>query len=337
MKFTFLAADKEREHRLAEAFIEGLGQQGDEGEIVFKSKDVDWDASDAFGMVGVKSLKLFQQARSAGKQVVYFDKGYFRHRGPNRTWEYWRVAVNDHHPTDYVARAKHGPARWERLSRRRVEGFKSWRDPQSPGPVIYAGSSEKYHAFAGLPEPTEYAAQIVKDIKRRSNRLVVYRPKPTWMDAEPVRGASFSGREDNLGDLLRGAWCLVTNGSNAGFDAVLAGVPCIVLGNGIARPISSTSLDDIEKPYEATESERLQWLSNISWCMFTEEEMCQGLAWAAIRPQFDGGILDDSLIKNVACGRMKPTKALLKRYGEWRKEKKKVAKKSKGKNGAIRI
>lgn len=331
MKVVFLCADKERESDLADALLEGVIGAGDEGEKVYKSKGIDFSSGDAFGMVGVKSLKLFRQALDAGKQVIYFDKGYFRHRGRGRTWEYWRVAINDHHPTDYVSRARHGEARWEKISRRRCVSLPPWRGADHSGCVIYAGSSDKYHNFVGLPPPTEYATDIVAQIKKLTNRQVIYRPKPTWLDAQPVPGAVFSGREESLGMLLPRAWCLVTNGSNSSFDAVQAGVPSIVLGRGIARPISSVSLDDIDSPYLASDDERMQWLSNIAWCMFSEEEMRSGLAWASLRPQFDGEFLDDSLVKDVAGPGMKPTKAFLKRHGLWKKAWKKSGSKQYGK------
>ncbi len=324
MKVVFLCADKERESLLADAFLAGVAKWGDEVEKVYKSPKDELGDGDVFCVVGVKSAKLFRKIKDAGKHVVFFDKGYFRHRGPGRTWEYWRVSLDEHHPTDYVAVAKHRPARWEYISRRRVPDSFAWRD--GGGHIVYAGSSEKYHSFVGIEEPTAYAASIIKRLKKLTNRLVVYRPKPTWMAAEPVKGANYSPRNESIGDVLKGAWCLVTNGSNASFDAVLAGIPCIVLGKAIARPISSTTLDDIENPRLATDDERTQWLSNIAWCMFTEKEMQEGLAWQCIRPQIEGGMLDDSELNVVAFRGMKPAKGVLKSHGAAEKDKKKASK-----------
>jgi len=332
LKVVFISADKDREEALAKAFLEGVAKGGDIGEIVYKGKRDCLEADgDVFCMVGVKSHKLFCEVRRAGKHVVFFDKGYFRHRGPNRTWEYWRVAVNTHHPTEYVSRAKHGRERWDRISKRRAVKPKDWREGDY---VVYAGSSAKYHSFAGLPDPTTYAQDIVNRLRKLTNRLIVYRPKPTWLAAEPVKGASFSGREESLYDLLQRAHVLVTNGSNAGFDAVLEGVPTIVLGEAITKPISSTDLRDVEKPYLASYPDRDQWLWNIAWCMFTEAEMRDGLAWQAVRPQLFGDILDDAEIKYVAGEAMKPSKALLKKNGLWKKAWKKQKSKEEQRNVA---
>lgn len=319
MKVVFVYAEKDREAILADNFLLGVKKAGDDVQKIGKSNfrdDVVLDG-DVYCMVGVKSLKMFRRVQAAGKHVLYFDKGYFRHRGPNRTWEYWRVCVDDHHPTNYIANAQHGATRWNRTSKRRAIEVNNWRE--SGGHIVYAGSSEKYHAFCGLPQPTEYAQAVIAELKQRTNRLIVYRPKPSWQDAVPIAGTSYSGPLDSIYDALQGAHCLVTNGSNSAFDAVVQGVPCIVLGNAITRPISSTSLEDIEKPPLADGNRKLQWLSNLAWCQFTEQEMAEGLAWTAIRPQFFGEFFDDTGLDVVHYAGTKPSKAALKKLGKWKR------------------
>ena len=300
MRVCFIHNENQREHLLSGAFLNGVRMAGDSVFTSQKESKLPKEEADVYCMVGVKSHKLFSQAMNAGKHVVFLDKGYFRHRGAGRGWEYWRVAVDDHHPTGYVGKAKHTSRRWDIIAGRRDVSIPEWNDRGSGGHIIYAGSSAKYHTFAGLPYPTRYAEDVVKKLSKLSNRMIVYRPKPSWQAAEPVAGTSYSPREDSIHKLLRGAWCLVTAGSNAAFDAILAGVPAIILGNAIARPISSTSLDDIENPRLATKEEVEQWLYNIAWCMFTEQEMRDGLAWRVIRPQFSGEIINETTIKNVA-------------------------------------
>ena len=325
MKVCFIYAekldgdDKGREFALAENFLAGVAASGDEVQLVRKGGlDTSTLDADAVCMVGVKSLNIFHRMRAEGKQIIYFDKGYLRHRGKHGTWEYWRVAVNDHHPTAYVAEAKHTPRRWNQIAKRRLIVLRPWRAEDNVGPVIYAGSSDKYHDFVGLPDPTAYAAEIVREIKKRTNRPVIYRPKPSWLEATPVSGAGFSSRNQTIEAMLPNSWCLVTNGSNSSFDAVLAGVPCIVLGKAVARSIFSNDLNELENPRIPTDDERDQWLANLAWCMFNETEMSEGLAWEAIRPQLFGEYFDDSTTKRVACEVRRPTKAQMKRMDPFR-------------------
>lgn len=280
-------ADKEngtRELQLAQAFAEGVNSFWEDSAFIQQSNPKEpLPEADAICIVGVKSAKHFRRIREAGKNVIFFDKGYTRHRGAARTWEYWRVAVNTHHPTEYIATARHTPERWNAVRKARKIKVKPWRDLGDH--VVYAGSSAKYHAFCGLEDPTEYAKKVIKGIHKVCNRRVIYRPKPTWTAAVPIKGSTYSPRAESLSDVLPNAWCLVTHGSNACFDAALEGIPAIVLGDAIAKPISSHLLEDIPNPRLATDEEREQWLSNIAWCQFTEEEMKDGFAWAAIRNQ----------------------------------------------------
>ena len=323
MKVVFFFAAKDREKDVADSFLTGCRIHGDQAVAIQKTK---WDKlpeGDAYCVVGVKSLDLVAKIKKEGKPYIFLDKGYFRHRLKGGMWEYWRVAVNDHHPTAYVAKARHQSARWLRTSERRAIFPKPWRDDGIQ--VVFAGSSQKYHAFAGLPDPTAYAEVAIGQLKQITKRPVIYRPKPTWDDASPIKGTTFSGQNRNISQELMHAWCLVTNGSNSCFDAICAGIPCIVLGNAIGGPISSRNLEQIKNPYLASDVERNQWLANLAWCQFTEAEMQAGLCWQAIRPQIFGKIFDDTA-SEVAIDASPPSKAQLKKAGLWKKDRPKRSK-----------
>jgi hypothetical protein len=76
---------------------------------------------------------------------------------------------------------------------------------------------------------------------------------------------------------------MVTHGSNACFEAVCEGVPCIVLGNGVAKPISSTQLEDVDNPRLASDSEREAWLNGLSYWQWSRDEMESGECWDYVR------------------------------------------------------
>lgn len=270
-----MASDKPREKRLAEAFLAGVRKHGDSG--VRSHKCV--AEADVAVMVGVKSRETFRANRDAGRSVIMVDKGYSRHRLPGeKDWEYWRVSVDAHHPTSHIMDFRDT----RRVAKMGV-GLKPWRTWGKH--IIIAGSSAKYHDFYNLPHPTEYAEQLVERIREMTDRPIMYRPKPSWKEAKPIRGTLWSGNDQHIDRALIGAWALVTHGSNACFEAVCAGVPCVVLGNAVARPISSASLDSVESPRLAPEAERRRWLCGLSYCQWTMDEFASGEAWATIRPQ----------------------------------------------------
>lgn len=286
MRVCFFASDKPREQLLADAFIRGLGPHGDTGEM----RDLDGTAQVATGcevavMVGVKSREIFEANTKAGIHVVIIDKGYQRQRtgGPVRVWEYWRVAVDGHHPTRYLM---HDVRPHDRLEASGLV-IAPWR--KSGGHILIAGSSAKYHRFYGLREPTDYAARLVGWIRKRTKMPIIYRPKPSWRDAEPIPDTQYShGKQEPLESVLFDCHALVTHGSNACFEAILSGVPCVILGDGVAKSISSTDIRRVKKPRLATDDERRQWLANLLYHQWTMREFESGKAWAVIRPQIYG-------------------------------------------------
>lgn len=289
----FVVSDKERESTLARAFQRGLKRHGFKMSLYSTEHAARTTLKEpCVGMIGVKSAALFRKCLAEGKTIIDFDKGYLRHRmnnigGVKNVWEYWRISINSHHPTDWIGTANCTSDRWDMLSSQYGIEVQPWRE--SGDNILYCGSSAKYHAFCDLPHPTEYAKEVVAEIKKHTRRRVVYRPKPSWRDAEPILGADYSYENERIGDALRYSWCMVTNGSNACYEAIVNGVPCIVLGEAIGRPISSTKLSALDKPKLASDAERLQWLHNLSWCQFTEKEMAKGLPWEVIKDRLDHG------------------------------------------------
>lgn len=285
MRVAFYCSDKPREHLLADAVLSGARRHGHETAEVTLGAEPPAGAFDVVCLVGVKSRERFREQHRAGAHVVYFDKGYSRHksRGPLAGWEYWRVAVDHHHPTSRLSALEMPSDRWDRLG----ITLKPWRTPTKTGSVVLAGSSLKYHDFYGLKHPTTYAKEIVSQLRAGlTSRPIVYRPKPSWREAVPIKKTSFSRLPETLDDLLAEAHVLVTHGSNACFEAVVAGVPCIVLGDGVALPICPSPLAEVESPVGRNMEERLRWASNLAYFQWTLAEFASGAAW-----EFIGGEL----------------------------------------------
>lgn len=282
MRVCFFHSDKPRERILADAWREGVLRAGDE----FEARPLTGEAQIAEGcdvavMVGVKSRQLYQANWRAGVHVIMVDKGYTRHAapGPVKLWEYWRVAVDGHHPTAYLMREPKPHDRFERLGLTIAEA----RLPDPRGHILIAGSSAKYHEFYGLTDPTKWTGKLVKAIRRTSSRPILYRPKPSWRDAVPIEGTRFSGDGMTLEQSLEGCAVMITHGSNACFEAQLAGVPVITLGEAVSRPICSDVLEHVDCAPIATVAGRRQWAANLAYCQWTMREFASGEAWRNTR------------------------------------------------------
>lgn len=288
MRVCFWQSDKPREHLLADAFADGvralgLGDTVEQRPLLAEPELADCDVA---VMVGVKSRELFHMHWKAGIHVVMIDKGYSRHaaKSPVKLWEYWRVAVDAHHPTARLMDMARPPDRFDALGIK----VRPWRRAIPAGHILIAGSSAKYHDFYGLKDPTRWTEKVVANLRQYTSRPIVYRPKPSWREAVPVKGTRYSELPETIDQALAGAHACVTHGSNAVFEAVVAGVPCIVLGAAVAEPISSHTLEEIENPRLADDAERRQWLANIAYCQWTLPEFAAGDAWRVLRPQIYG-------------------------------------------------
>lgn len=284
MHVVFHHSDKPREVLLADAFAAGVRVHGDTSQLQPLTADKTTLPCEVAVMVGVKSRDLYQAYYRQGTHVIYMDKGYTRASipGPVKVWEYWRVSLDEHHPTEHLTKMAMPYDRADALGL----VLKPWR--RDGRRIILAGSSQKYHDFYGLRHPTDWARKVVRQIREvDAKREIVYRPKPSWKEATPIEGTTFC-REGDIYDLLTDAWCLVTHGSNAVFEAILEGVPCIVLGNAVAKPISSTTLKHLPFPDMRSYAVRHQWLANLAYWQWTMPEMMQGAAWAFLRPKIFG-------------------------------------------------
>ncbi len=285
MRVAFLHSDKPRERILADAFLMGARKHGHETFAVALGSEEMAASYDVVAMVGVKSNLIYHQQRRRGVRVVMMDKGYARGNikgGQIRKWEYWRVSVDAHSPTARLDRRSFPSDRWNRLG---LE-VAPWREAGSH--ILLAGSSAKYHEFHGMKDPTTYNRGVVRTLRGLTDRQIVYRPKPSWQDATPLLKTRYSGPGETIYSALSGAWATVTHGSNVCFESMLLGVPCIILGDGVTKPISSTNLDDIEAPRLASEAERMSLLHALAYYQWTEREFAEGDAWAFLGGELHG-------------------------------------------------
>lgn len=281
MRVCFYYSQKPQERILREAFERGVHGFGDD----LEGRELGGELADCdvAVMIGVKSREIFQAHWKRGTHTVLLDKGYHRasYSGGARGWVYWRVAVDAHQCTHYLPLNKPD-------DRAIKLGWTVPRWRKNGRQILFAGGSQKYHDFVDAGNATEFAQKTVKRLEKYTDRRIVYRPKPSWDGATAVEGAEFQGEHVALSDALNNAWAMVTHGSSACVESILSGVPVIVLGQAVAKPISSTDLSEIESPRLATVDERWQWLSDLAYNQYKLNEFESGEAWQHIRAVIHG-------------------------------------------------
>lgn len=279
MNVTFWSAGKPREEVIAEALGQAVRAGGDRFEVR-AAEEYRGPAGDVGCVFGVKGIarRLLDDYRAAGKRTLFFDKGHTRRRPDGAAL--WRVSADGFMPLDTFQR-EHRPD-----DRAKTHGLTLL--PRRFGDcVLFAGASQKHCDFHGLGDCTEYARRVIAEIGAHTDRPVIYRPKPSWRDAAPIDGTEFSRAPIRLADELKRCFALVTHSSNAAVDAIRAGVPVIILGPGIARPVASCCIGDVENPCWPSEETRSQWLADLAYCQWTVEEMASGDMWETVRRQLE--------------------------------------------------
>lgn len=247
-----------------------------------------WDGTpdpraDVGVVVGVKdkSGPIFQAYRKAGRHAVFVDKGYARIRGGDLGTLYWRVSVDDFQPLSYF-RAGRPPDRWDAL------GVEVADDRVRGENVLFAGSSQKFCTWHGLGDATAYAEAVLAKLRAYTDRPIVYRPKPSWVDKVEIPGFGYSPPEEKFQVELANAHCLVTYGSNACFEALVRGVPTVVLGNGITRDLGGTACKQVADPPFPKRGHVRKLAHDVAYCQWTLEEMAAGTCWADVATHLKG-------------------------------------------------
>ena len=285
MRVVFYMSDKWRESLLSLAFCHGVAKAGDQPDRVmtqdYEEPDVKTDAAVVFGVKGF-SKRIMDDHQTLGRAVIYMDKGYLPSRAPvsNRRSRahYYKVSLGGFQPLGYLETCP--PDRWHAFrDEYRIE-LKPWRDKGEH--ILWLGPSQKYCDFHGLGDAHKFSAKVISRLVKNTHRPVIYRPKHSWRDAEPIPGSKFS-ENLHLKDDLKDCFAVATHGSNSSVPAIIQGIPVFALGPAITRPIAETDLGDLWRIKCPTNEERESWLRSICYWQWTIAEMDQGLAWEHIR------------------------------------------------------
>lgn len=290
MRVTLYLSTNRRETELKNILTRGFKQHGIN---VDYSSNSDWAEinTDLAVFVGVKSRKLYRACIEAGVVPLFIDKAYFR--TPTSDY-YYRASLGGYQPP-YLRDMKKSSDRLERLKvklhPRRIGGSR----------VVFAGSSRKYCEFHEIGDVHEYARRVCTELyfKLHGKKRIIYRPKPSWwsnhgayetkVDNDVYRvpaHTEFSSPNELLSHILPDTHCLVTHGSNAAVEALVAGVPVIMLSNRGASPVYDLcdhQLDNVLNPYWPSNKERITILSNLAHCQFSLEEMANGTMWEELK------------------------------------------------------
>ncbi|HEY5410180.1 MAG TPA: hypothetical protein VIJ94_05570 [Caulobacteraceae bacterium] len=231
-----------------------------------------------YGLAGRLVNALVDYPR-AGRSAIYADLGYWKRKDGGRYTGYHKLIVNGRHPTDYFQREPHPHDRLEALEL----DLKPSRRTQ--GAILIAGMGPKGARAEGF-RVNQWEQSVVDEIRKHTDRPIIYRPKPNWAEARPLEGASMPPVSGLLVDGLSDVRCVVSHHSNANVEALCLGVPGFTLeGPALPLSLSTEELQFIETPRFVGYDERRQWAADLAYTQFSIDEMKAGVAWRHLRDE----------------------------------------------------
>lgn len=255
-----------RSKRLSEAFREGALRMGWKATVTDEQHDAPRaDLCAAYGWLPHSSTLLAY--RSAGLDFLYCDLGFWGRKRQSGDYDgFHKVALNDRHPTAYFRRNRPH----DRLEE--APDVHPWRGGGKH--VLLAGLSAKGAVSVGQ-RPLEWERKTIAALRKVTRREIVYRPKPSWRDAQPIPGVGYSPPTQSIEAALSDASAVVTHYSNCALDGLMAGIPAYA-ELGVATALSAPSLAALEAASAISIGARRQFLADVSYCHWRRTEIADG-------------------------------------------------------------
>lgn len=219
------------------------------------------DDADMFVMWSWKQPNLIRHHLETGKPLLVLERGYIQ---PRRQWV--SLTWNGFNGRGAFPGAADGG---ERFRHHHAHLLKPWRR-NAAGPVLLVGQVPDDAALGGADIRAWASATAARLVD--GGFEVIYRPHPEAMTPAPP-GCQLS-RADLATDLER-CGRVVTFNSTTAVEAVMAGVPTWVLGDGsVAAPVAARDLDE-----EFHFPDRTAWCHDLAWRQWRMAELADGSAW----------------------------------------------------------
>ena len=212
--------------------------------------------------LGGGSRKAINKCKKTGRTFYAIDTGYF---GNTKTKWVHRVTKNN---LQHI-----GPIIERDSDRLKMFGYK-YRKRKTGSKILICPPSLKVMDLFNQPSPEEWTKQVARDLRTYTNREIEIRLKPNR--TERVTNKSI---QQALADDVH---CLITYNSIAAIEAMLEGIPAIVLGENAASAICETRLENIDNPIFPDKDTMDAFMSHLSYCQFTIPEMESGFAWRTV-------------------------------------------------------
>jgi hypothetical protein len=220
-------------------------------------------------MAGNKTV--WNHYRSQNKSVIVIEVGGID-RGVT-----WKVGLNGINRDAYF-----GPSDMDDLRSRKLGlRLKPWR--QHGDYILICGQHDKSLQWQNMPAMSNWFLQTYDNVRKYTDRPIVFRPHPRCRLPEIERGLKYvyrqdprhiNGTYDDFDMKFENVWATISCSSNPGPQSIIAGVPAFVSKSSLAHDVGNSDWNNIESPLMP---DRQQWLNNYAWTEYTVKEIQSGL------------------------------------------------------------
>lgn len=246
---------------------------------------------------------IYKYVKDSGKPYIVTESAVFRKNmpAPPNPMAYHRYSWTSYFRDEGDYCNENSPSdRWEQIKQDQNLTVKDWRSKgeyvlvilQRPGDSSLVNLLKKHGTYKG------FVSHTLKEIQTYTDRPIRVRMHPLRQDRQMEVLKDFdveiSKNTDGAGLLEGGAglqrdfddaWCVVGFNSNALTESAMEGIPTFSMcPSCMAYDVSNKSLKLIEQPVMF---ERQQWLNNLGYCQWREDECIAGLPWEHLRKKYE--------------------------------------------------
>lgn len=227
-------------------------------------------------MLGNKPI--WDYYRKTGRNVIVLEVGGIK-RGTT-----WKVGLNGINRDAFFGMSNNDHTKANQLGL----SLTDWR---SDGEfILLCGQHDKSLQWKNMPSMSNWFLQTYDEIRKYTDRPIVFRPHPRCRLPEIELGLKnvyrqnpsfLTGTYDDFDLLFNNAWATISWSSNPGPQSIINGVPAFVGPSSLAYPVANHDLKNIENPFMP---DRTQWLNDLAHTEYTVDEIKNGIALKNLTP-----------------------------------------------------
>ena len=151
--------------------------------------------------------------------------------------------------------------------------------------ILLCGQHDKSLQWQGMPRMSNWFLQTYDEIRKHTERPIIFRPHPRCRLEHIERGLKHvyrqepqhvNGTYDSFDMGFNDIHCTISYSSNPGIHSIIEGVPAFVSTHSLAYDVANDIdfLHDIENPIMP---DRTQWLNDYAHTEYTVDEISQGI------------------------------------------------------------